>query len=1272
MAFIVIQYLSPDYESLMSELLSKHTAFQISTPKKKTQLKANHIYLISKEKNLICEGDSIIPVEKDRSHNLNLPIDVFFKSLGEEFGKKSIGVVLSGSGTDGSSGIKSIKENRGLVMVQSPESAGFDSMPRSSLRLGIADLIDKPEGLGNIIGKLESQKLSDISLHLENNPAQLQPYFNEILNHLRDLFKIDFFLYRQETLVRRIQNRLQISNCNNLKEYYTKVKSENDEANRLFHDFLIGITKFFRDKKAWEKLNNEVVINLVKKAEPYGSLKIWSVGCSTGEEAYSIAILLENEIRKSKKNIAYKVFATDPSKTAINFASKGVYNENIAADLDSKYLFEFFTKKDYSYQIKKNIRDKIVFSQHDALSDPPIIGVDLIICRNMLIYIKPELQKLILNNFQFSLNYNGYLFLGISENISNLEQVFKAINNNHKIFQNILKSKLIPQSKMGKAFFNLESSTSLTNHPAKIEIEISDEKVYQKLILENTKKVNIIISSNFDILYSLGQIENYLSFPEGIMKRYNLLEMMGKKESLLFRNATRKCLKENNKIIYNNFPLSKNKTDLVIEVAFIPIWLEEINKKIVLIEISPSKNENIENAKKYNLSNIDSEQVKLFETEIKELRFELLKSKEELEAANEELQAINEELLGANEELQSSNGELQSVNEELYAVNNEFQLKITELSQLNDDVNNLFQNLDSAIIYLDTDFKIRKLTPKAEELFHFSSKDVGRPISHFKNWLEDDHFTDKLQETLTDLKTIEYQTELKSGVVFLIRIVPYKTSLNNIDGVIISIVDITDVLKTKRQLEIQQNLILEAEKIAKIGAWEYNLKTQKFTLSQLFGKLMNTKISDSLSLEEFTNYFEPSFQKAFTDSIKSIQKSDFDIEVLGNNKNIYRVIGELSTEGKSRIVGIFQDITKEKELTIRYRQILETSLDGFFAVESNTGKIIDANQSFSKLTGYTEQELLNLNVWDIDDLESREKTLSRLAHIKNIGKAQFETKYRKKDGTIYDALVKIRYNELFPEFMTVFCEDITDRKNWGIKLQEKNDELRKINQELDTFVFRTSHDLRAPLASSLGLIELLKLETDKSESVSELVKLQESALNSMDDFIKDILSYSRNIRLEPKTEEIDIDEEVSQALERLSNLKNFSKISKNIIVKCNKTFFSDCFRFKVILNNLLSNAIKFADLSKKVPFLKIQIDCKQNFLELEVSDNGIGIGNEHKEKVFEIFYRATNLVEGTGVGMFIVKDSLDKLKGSISFESDLGEGTKFMIKIPNNKPVATK
>lgn len=1259
MAFVVIQHLSPNFDSLMADLLKKHTQLSLITPSRKTTIKPNCIYLTPKNKNLIYKNGNLELIEKNNEHKLNLPIDIFFQSLGENAGEFGIGVVLSGTGTDGSRGIKSIKEHGGTVMVQSPQSAKFDGMPRSSLKLGIIDATGTPEELAVLINNF-SDNNTDFDFSSKNSNHN---NFQEILQLLKNKFKIDFELYRSETLTRRTQKRMQLGKFKTISAYYKFLQNNEAELEQLLNDYLIGVTKFFRDTDAWESIKNDVIPMLINQNNPSGTIRVWSVGTSTGEEAYTIAILLEEAIKKTKNGINYKIFATDASKNAIEFASKGIYNDNIGVDIPTPYLQEYFVKKDYTYQIKKNIREKIIFTKHDCLSDPPIIGVDLLICRNLLIYIKPDLQKMLLNNFQFSLNHRGFLFLGISENVRSNENVFTNFDKNHKIFINSLKRKLIPQTQLTQKDFQLNDTLRTASKQSAQAILPNTELFFNKILLEEFNYFKIIVTNDLDILYTHGDADKYLSVPKGVINKYNLAQMLSTNEAVIMRNGIKTCLSKNQKVTYKNFDLTKGKQSFTLQLNFTPRWLNEFNQKVVVIDFLEIDNKPLALENKPSSTFINSSHTQMMELEIKELKYELQQTKEELEAANEELQASNEELLGANEELQSSNEELQSVNEELYAVNNEFQLKIEELTQLNDDINNLFNNIDIAIIYLDKDLNIRKLTPRTENLFHFSSADIGRSITHFSSWLGEELFYTSINEVVKTKKIKEYQVNNKNQQKFLLRIVPYLNAKKEYDGVVITLTNITEYSSTQKKLQLQENLLLKTEKNAHISAFAYNQENEIFISSGQLNNLIGLKKDVLVTLNLLASKFIVKDEKKIIQLFQSKTPGEIEVEIA--SKGYFKIKTFTAPHQKNTFTGIIQNITEYKKLSVMYEEILETSFDGFFNVNPQNATITSTNTAFCNLTGYTKQELVGLPLWKLDFHEEEANTLERLKYILKIGYAEFETIHVRKDGTTYDALVKVRHNKAFKDVITVFVEDITQRKKWEKDLTFANNELKKINQELDSFVYRTSHDLRAPLASSLGLIELLKLESKDSEQVNELINMQEKALNSMDDFIKDILTYSRNARHNEKKDEINMETEIKSVLNILKHMPGFDKIEKIIEVNCIDELYSDLFRLNIIFNNLLSNAIKFADLNKKNPFVKIQAFCDKNWFTIKIIDNGIGIGDEHKQHIFDMFYRANSTVDGTGIGTYIVKDSVEKLGGEISYTSQLGEGTTFVVKLPN-------
>lgn len=1270
MAFVIIQHLSPDFESLMGDLLKKYTKLSIQTPSKPEVIKTNTIYLIPSNKNLIYEEGKLVPINKDPHQKLNLPIDTFLQSLGEGAQDRSVGMILSGTGTDGSRGIKYIKENDGLVMVQEPNSAKFDGMPRASIKVGIADIIESPKALGNVLGRLQTESFSKIAQTFDPHAFNSNEYFQNILQLLRDRIQIDFTQYRPQTLIRRTRNRMQITNSRSLKEYFGLLKNSEEEVIRLYSDFLIGVTKFFRDPKAWECLEKKAIPHLINHAAPAGAIRVWSVGTSTGEEAFTVAMLLDRAIKKSKKNISFKVFATDASRTAIDLASKGVYNDNISVDVPETLLNEYFTKKDHTYVVSKNLRQKLIFSQHDALQDPPIIGVDLIICRNFLIYLNPSIQQSLLTSFQFSMRHKGFLFLGISENVGQMHDVFTSSNKAYKLFQNALEQKILPQKKYrqhtaipydGKLLYSRKEESR----------KKQNEDFFKDKLLSRFSVISLFVNQELEVLYTMGNLDEFFKLPSGLIHGLSLLDMAEKKNALVLRNGVRTALKRKEAIAYEEMEFVKGSTTKSVILSFSPYWFEETQEKIVLITIE-EKSKEIKTKEHKKLSKVEIDHIEVLESEIKELKFELQKTKEELEAANEELQASNEELLGANEELQSSNEELQSVNEELYAVNNEFQVKINQLSELNDDINILFKNIDNAVIFLDKDLKLRKITPLVEKLFNFTSADIGRPIHHFSFWLENYGVSSLSESVINNLNEHESRVTDPTGKVHLLRILPYKTSENRIDGVVISLTEITEIIERQNTIELQEKLLTQAVDLAKMIAWSYQPEKREIHFQQPVETLIpNSLKKRKTTLNDFAKLFTKESREklkvAFTNLLNG--KQNISLVLDGKNDQVFAFKGvhQPNEEGKPLLYGAFQDVTEEHQFNEKYRSILETSLDGFFIANTETLAIIEANDSFMEMTGYSRKELLNLKIFDIDYLEQKQDSHDRMKKILQGGKGEFETVHVRKDGSLFDAKIKTQVLGESSKEVVVFVEDITERITREKELRKANHELKKTNSELDTFVYRISHDLRAPLASSLGLIELMKMET-LSENLDEMVNLQARSLDSMDKFIKDILDYSRNARLDPKKEKVDFRQEVSKTLDMLSHLDNYAEVEKRISVSCKAQFKIDIFRFEVILNNLISNAIRFADLEKENPFIEVLITCTPKAMKLVVADNGMGIEKEYREKIFDMFFRATEEVEGTGIGLYILKDSLEKLKGKITVASEIGKGSTFTVTIPNSNP----
>lgn len=841
MAFVIVQHLSPDFKSLMPELLSKHTDMRIYTAKDKQMLKPNCIYLNQRNKNLHLKGSKIYQLEKGPRNNLNLPIDIFFHTLGEEFKERAYAVILSGTGSDGSRGIRSIKENGGTIIVQDPKKAQFDGMPNSAIHTNTVDyVLDIQRIAETLTNKRSSVKLLEVG---NNEADKIETQIKKILVDVFKYSGIDFREYKKNTLFRRLEKRMNINNFTNLPDYARFLQDNDDEKNALKNDFLIGVTRFFRDEEAFNSLKEDVIPNICLSKKSGETARIWIPGCSTGEEVYSIAILFSNFITKNKLNIDFKIFATDIDNRGLNKASAGLYSMNIINEIEKEYLDKYFFKLDEELHIIKKIRERIVFSRHNLINDPPFINMDLISCRNLLIYLDFNIQKRVMQNFQFALNIFGYLFLGNSESLGVVAKHFKTINTKWKIFQNITESKYSPSHTQIFTKFK-DYNTPVTKQKA---ISIKDttavnEFQYDKYLSKRHSPDAIFVDTEFNILFIRGSVGKKLHHGDGIFQN-NLLKILNDDIAILLKNGLRRLEKLKTDIEIKNVVQSTDKGSFTFDITLHKPIRDKNLKHYYLIEFTEDKKIDSELAS-VNVNNLlldrnSKEQIEDLEYELKIVKSELQNAIEELETTNEELQSSNEELMAANEELQSTNEELQSVNEELYTVNTEMQEKNKELTILSNDLSNLLDNTAIATIFLDNNLCIRKFTPAIKSIFNLQEEDIGRKLATFTSNFDAKTSQDLIQDaqlSLDNIKSIENQLTDKDGNYYLQRVSPFITSNKIIDGVIITINNINKIKEVERELKevdykyhnLFQNLhegfvhgkiILNAE--GKAVDWEY-------------------------------------------------------------------------------------------------------------------------------------------------------------------------------------------------------------------------------------------------------------------------------------------------------------------------------------------------------------------------------------------------------------------------------------------------------------------
>ena len=805
MAFIIIQHLSPDFKSLMPELLSKHTKMPIFTAEDKQTINPNCIYLNQRSKNLHVKGSELYLLDKGPKHNLNLPIDIFFHTLGEEYKEHSIGVILSGTGSDGSRGIKTIKEGGGTIIVQDPASAQFDGMPNSAISTNTVDYILNPQKIAEILHKNPTSRpllQEDFNKHPSN-----ETLINDILTIVYKHSGIDFREYKKNTLLRRIEKRMNINNIEHVFDYATFLSSNVTEQQSLQEDFLIGVTRFFRDTEAFKSLKDNVIPEICKNRNSESTIRVWIAGCSTGEEVYSQAILIDNYLRTHQLNLDFKIFATDIDPRALAIAGLGVYHVNIINEIEKPYLDQYFIKNGDKIQIIKRIREKIVFSNHNLIKDPPFIRMDLISCRNLLIYFDSNIQKKVMFNFQFALNQFSYLFLGNSESLGETAKLFKTIDVKWKIFQNISPAKQIPSHSS-----NLDRITTLAykypqiprSVPA-LNLKESPELIFHKYLSQKFSPASIFIDQDFNILFINGDAGKRLSHGSGLFQN-NLLKMVNTDIAVIIRSGIRRAEATKQDIVIEGVMNETASQTYSFDLNFHQVkdydnlnkcYLIEFSNDVILSESIPLIIDTI------NLDEVSNQRLEDLETALKIAKTELQNAIEELETSNEELQSSNEELMASNEELQSTNEELQSVNEELYTVNTEMQEKNKELTNLNNDITNLLDNTAIATLFLDTDLRIRKFTPALKEVFNLDEVDLGRTLSSFTSNFREETRNSIIEDSkfvLDKLKVVERQVKDQNENYYLLRISPFITANKIINGVVITLNNINKLKEIELKL----------------------------------------------------------------------------------------------------------------------------------------------------------------------------------------------------------------------------------------------------------------------------------------------------------------------------------------------------------------------------------------------------------------------------------------------------------------------------------------
>lgn len=807
MAYMIVQHLSPDFDSLMDQLLQRRTDLKICTVTDGIEIEVNTIYLMPPRTNMLMAEGKLILVDQIPHQGANFPIDVFFRSVAAAAQHRSVAVILSGTGSDGSRGIKDVKEAGGLTVVQDPEESQFDGMPLCAIQTDLVDAVMVASEIPKYLVKV---------LDLEKTPVSIgEPKISQfddiilakIYSHLFERHDIDFSLYKPNTVKRRIERRMRIHDIDDLQSYSKLLIEHPQEAKTLTKEMLIGVTHFFRDIEAFDCLQHHVIPNIFENTPTNEMIRVWTAGCSSGEEAYSIAMLFDEERQRRKSGHEIKIFASDVDANAIKEASAGNFSINIATDVNAERLERYFIKSEDGFTVSSELRHLVVFASHNLLKDPPFSNCQLVVCRNLMIYFQAKAQQNVLAMMQFSLRKDGYLFLGSSETLGDFQKNFKPISERNRIYQ---KDQIIhrvndlftlPANRKSQDKKSPPSIERILNHYQSPK-EITHMPALEALVNDFIPAC-VVMSEQLEVIHLYGDLQPYTKPLQQGRFSAKIGDYLLEGLAMAVTTAIHKVVKLKETVRFKDIQFkSLSGGDAAVDLVALYVPSTKKSATYVAVGLSPSTvAPQVKPASIPYDGQIEPQQrIDDLEEALRHNQYHLSATIEELETTNEELQSTNEELMASNEELQSTNEELQSVNEELYSVNSEYQEQIEETTKVNSDIENIIKSADFGFIFLDDAMVIRRFSPKAKQHINLIESDIGRPFHHISHKLKYDGLLKEISSVINKEITLEKEVSTFDNTQLLIKLAPYLDKSNSPQGCVISLTDISQIQILKARL----------------------------------------------------------------------------------------------------------------------------------------------------------------------------------------------------------------------------------------------------------------------------------------------------------------------------------------------------------------------------------------------------------------------------------------------------------------------------------------
>jgi two-component system CheB/CheR fusion protein len=1033
MAFVLVQHLAPDHKSLLTDLIQRRTRMQVFEVEDGMVVQVNCAYIIPPGRDMAFLNGTLHLLEPAKPRGQRLPIDFFFRSLAQDQHERAIGIVLSGTGSDGAQGVRAIKAEGGMVMAQNIASTEFDGMPRSAIATGLVDFELLPADMPAQLIAYTAHTLRKPSQSADAPQPRGDSAMKRVFVLLRSQTGHDFSLYKPGTINRRVERRMAVHRIEKIDDYVRYLQQTPAEVEALFRDLLIGVTSFFRDPDAFAVLQ-ELVIPQLFARKPHGApLRVWTAGCSTGEEAYSIAMLLVEHMEAQQSSRALQLFASDIDPQAIATARVGLYPASIAADVTPERLARFFTLEPdgNAYRIRKGIRDLLVFSEHDVIKDPPFSRLDMITCRNVLIYMGAELQKRLIPLFHYALRPDGWLFLGASSGVGEFDALFAVLDRKAKLYQR--KEDLLGQRRKqpGRFLPPLTGMPTAVDAPdalqgtaaahgasrAKTSPGRSLREITEQALLAQIIAAGALVNSMGDILYLHGRSGLFLEPSPGEAGINNILKMAREGLGSALTHSLQTAAGTRETVLCAGLRVKTNGHFTTVNLTVRPVVegggaTSEVPLYLVVLEEAfPAMRPEIAAVDGGSLGasalvapDIDARiaalraELRTKEDYLQSANEELESSAEELKSSNEEMQSVNEELQSTNEELETSKEELQSVNEELATVNTELQTKVTDLSRANNDMNNLLAGTGVGTVFVDHQLRILRFTPAVSAIINLIPTDIGRPVSHIVSNLSGyGALVADVQMVLRTLVPKEVEVGTHDGQKYTLRIQPYRTLDNVIEGAVISFIDITEMKKSQDALHRTSALLARTGELARVGGWDLDLRGMTLNWAPETFQIHELDPSEAPTLEQAVAFYEPEARAAVQGAIQAA--IDHGIPwlfeqplVTAKGRHIWvRAQGVAEMQGVKavRLFGAVQDITERKQVEeslrkandlLRLAVVVRDAHDAI-TVQDLAGRTLAWNAGAQRLYGWTEAEALALNVRDRIPEPLREAALATLAQL---------------------------------------------------------------------------------------------------------------------------------------------------------------------------------------------------------------------------------------------------------------------------------------------------